>query len=289
MFDELKEMLTEFFLGMLMGSVEAMLQLTSDIYEKSITNIQGNIVETPAQFSPTLVATLRDISDTAVLPIAGILITYIFCYEIYELVTEKNRGNDFDTGQLMFLIIKTAVVILLVTNSFDIALAFFDLGQWMVEQIPLASLSISGLFENLINEEETSLGMGVALLIISVISMIAAFFMAGLIYLVAWSRMIVIMLYVAVAPIPFATLMNRDWIGSIGQNYVKQLIALMLQGFFMMVCLVIYGGLLEKATVLITQEGSGIYAILLMLVSMGVLALSLTRTHTLAKSVMGVN
>ena len=204
------------------------------------------------------------------------------------MVTEKNRGNDFETGQLMFLIIKTAVVILLVTNSFDIALAFFDLGQWMVEQIPLASLSIGGLFENLINEEETSLGMGVALLIISVISMIAAFFMAGLIYLVAWSRMIVIMLYVAVAPIPFATMMNRDWIGSIGQNYIKQLIALMLQGFFMMVCLVIYGGLLEKATVLITQEGSGVYAILLMLVSMGVLALSLTRTHTLAKSVMGV-
>lgn len=288
MFDELKDMLTEFFLGLLMGSVEAMLNLTSDIYEKSITNIQGSIVETPMQFSPTLVETLRNISDTAVLPIAGLLLTYIFCYEIYELVTEKNRGNDFDTGQLMFLIIKTAVAILLVTNSFDIALAFFDLGQWMVEQIPVASLSIAGLFDNLINEEETSLGMGVALLIISMISMIAAFFMAGLIYLVAWSRMIVIMLYVAVAPIPFATLMNKDWVGSIGQNYLKQLIALMLQGFFMMVCLVIYGGLLEKATVLITQEGSGIYAILLMLVSMGVLALSLTRTHSLAKSVMGV-
>lgn len=288
MFDELKQLLTEFMLNILMGSVESMLDITSEIFEKSITNIQGNIVETPMQFSPTLVETLRSISDTAVLPIAGMLLTYIFCYEIYELVTEKNRGNDFDTGQLLFLIIKTAVAILLVTNSFDIALAFFDLGQWMVEKIPVASLSIDGLFENLISEEETSLGMSVALLIISIISMVAAFAMAALIYLIAWSRMIIIMLYIAIAPIPFATMMNKDWIGSIGQNYLKQLIALMLQGFFMMVCLVIYGALLEKAMILITQEGSGVYAILLTLVSMGVLAISLTRTHSLAKSVMGV-
>ena len=112
--------------------------------------------------------------------------------------------------------------------------------------------------------------------------------MAGIIYLVAWSRIIIILLYVSVAPIPFATLMNRDWIGSIGQNYIKQLLALMLQGFFMIVCLVIYAGLLDKTTTLMMQESRPIFGLLLMLVSMGILTITLTRTHSLAKSVVGV-
>src|SRR5699024_7966358 len=105
---------------------------------------------------------------------------------------------------------------------------------------------------------------------------------------VAWSRIVTVMLYVSVAPIPYATLLNKDWIGSIGQSYVKNLLALMLQGYFMIVCLIIYSGLLEKASSLITTEGSGLYGLMLMLVSMGIVVVTLTRTHSLAKSVVGV-
>lgn len=290
MLDDLKEKLNEMILEFLLDSSKTMLRITDEIFGKSISNVQGNIVETPTQFSATLVDTLRIISETAVLPIAGLFLTYLFCYELYEMVVEKNKGGDFETGQLLYLIIKTAMVITLVTNAFDIALAFFDLGQWMVEKIPTQNLSLTNVFENLIdeNDPDMKLGMGVTLLVISLITMLAAFIMAGIIYLVAWSRMITILLYVSIAPIPFVTLMNKDWIGNIGQNYLKQLFVLMLQGFFMMICLVIYSGLLEKATTIITTEGSGIYAILLTLVSMAILVLTLTRTEGLAKSVMGV-
>ena len=78
--------------------------------------------------------------------------------------------------------------------------------------------------------------------------------MSMIIYLVAWSRMVTILLYISVAPIPFATFLNREWIGSIGQTYVKGLLALMLQGYFMLVCLIIYAGLLEKASGLMAGE-----------------------------------
>lgn len=290
MWDSLVEKINEYFFGLLKSSIEIVLGWTADIFEKSIYNVQLGIIETPEQFSPNLVETLRTISETAVMPIAGLILTYVFCYEIYNLVVEKNRGNEFDTGQMFFLIFKAAIVILLITNSFDITLAFFDLGQWMINQIPNDTLSITSLFETSIIDglEEGNVGMAFILLAVGVIALFFAFFMAGIIYLVAWSRMITIMLYIAIAPLPFSTLMNRDWVGSMGQNYLKQLLALMLQGFFMIICLVVYAGLIEKVSVLILDEGATVYGLLMMLVSMGVLVLMLTRTHSLAKSVVGV-
>ncbi|MBU8791574.1 MULTISPECIES: CD0415/CD1112 family protein [Oceanobacillus] len=290
MWDSLVERVQEFFFNMLVSAINSLLGTTANIFEKSIDNVQSGIVETPEQFSPTLVEALRLISETAVMPVAGLILTYVFCYEIYILLTERNRGNEFDTGQVFFLIFKAAVIILLISNSFDLTLAFFDLSQWMINQIPVGSLSVTDIFQTGITDglEEGEIGTALTLLIVALIAMVFAFFIAGIIYLVAWSRMITIMLYISISPLPFATLMNRDWVGSIGQNYLKQLVALMLQGFFMIICLVVYAGLIEKVSVLIIDEGATVYGILLMLVSMGVLALMLTRTHTLAKSVLGV-
>lgn len=289
MWDSLVERVQEFFFNMLVSAINSLLGTTANIFEKSIDNVQSGIVETPEQFSPTLVEALRLISETAVMPVAGLILTYVFCYEIYILLTERNRGNEFDTGQVFFLIFKAAVIILLISNSFDLTLAFFDLSQWMINQIPVGSLSVTDIFQTGITDglEEGEIGTALTLLIVALIAMVFAFFIAGIIYLVAWSRMITIMLYISISPLPFATLMNRDWVGSIGQNYLKQLVALMLQGFFMIICLVVYAGLIEKVSVLIIDEGATVYGILLMLVSMGVLALMLTRTHTLAKSVLG--
>src|SRR5699024_2503564 len=197
---------------------------------------------------------LRIISDTAILPVAGVILTYVFAYEIYNLVAEKNRGNDFDTEGMFFLIFKTAVIIMLVTNSFTITMAFFDLGQWIAEKIPNEELQISDEITETILDSVDGIGSALGMIMISGIALVAAFVMAGIIYVVAWSRIILILMYVSVAPIPFATLMNRDWVGSIGQNYIKQIVALMLQGYFMLICLVIYAGLLEKTTELIANQ-----------------------------------
>ena len=288
MFDGLIESLQEWLLETLLGFIEWNLSQTEELFTHSINTVRDNVSETPTGFSQLIVDNLRLISDTAILPVAGLLLTYIFCYEIYGLAVEKNRGNDFATGQIIFLIIKTAAAILLITNSFDITLAFFDVGKWITDNVPNTALSFPlSISENLVNSVD-NVGVALGLSVLAIIVLIVTFLMAGIIYLVAWSRIIIILLYVSVAPIPFATLMNRDWIGSIGQNYIKQLLALMLQGFFMIVCLVIYAGLLDKTTTLMMQESRPIFGLLLMLVSMGILTITLTRTHSLAKSVVGV-
>lgn len=300
-FDPLKSMMekiTEFLFGVFRGGTESFLDMITELFQKSVDTVQTQVSETPTEFSQTIVENLRTISETAILPVAGLLLTYIFCYELYQMVVEKNRGSDFETGQLLFLIIKTSVMILLVSNCFDITLAVFDLGKWITDQVPSSTLKIPDSVADSIlgtmpdpdsdNITMEDVGNAISMWIVAGIALIITFVMSGIIYLVAWSRIVAILLYISVAPLPFATFMNKDWIGTIGQTYVKNLVALMLQGYFMLVCLVVYAGLLEKASGLITTDGSGLYGLMLMVVSMAILVVSLTRTHSLAKSVMGV-
>jgi len=274
---------------MFKGGTETFLDMVSELFQKSVDTVRDNVSETPTEFSANLVESLKVVSDTAILPVAGLIITYVFVYELYQLVINKNKGGEFEVGEMLFLIIKTAVIIMLVTNSFEITLAIFDLGKWITDQVPESSLKIpDSVADNVLDSmEDGNVGQAISMWIISAIVMIATFLMVGVIYLVAWSRIITILLYVSIAPIPFATFLNRDWIGSIGQSYVKNLLALMLQGYFMLVCLIIYAGLLEKVSGMMVGEGSAIYALLLMLVSMAILVITLTRTHSLAKSVVG--
>lgn len=293
MWDPIQEMIDkigEFLFGVFRGGTESFLNMIADLFQKSVSTVRTNVSETPTEFSQLIVDNLRTISDTAILPVAGLLLTYIFCYELYQMVTEKNKGGDFETGQLLFLIIKTSGMILLVSNSFDITLAVFDLGKWITDKVPNSTLVIpQSVTSNILGSiPDGDIGYAISMWLVSGIALIIILIMSGIIYLVAWSRIVTILLYISVAPLPFATFLNGEWIGTVGQTYVKNLMALMLQGYFMLVCLIVYAGLLEKASVLIASEGNGLYALVLMVVSMGILVVTLTRTHSVAKSVMGV-
>lgn len=94
MWDSLVEKINEYLFGLLKSCIEIVLGWTADIFEKSIFNVQSGIIETPEQFSPNLIETLRTISETAVMPIAGLILTYVLCYEIYNLVVEKTEGMN---------------------------------------------------------------------------------------------------------------------------------------------------------------------------------------------------
>lgn len=278
----------EFIFETIINGIRWFLDKSNELFAQSVNTVRENVSETPKEFSKLIVENLREVSTAAILPVAGLILTYIFCYELYKFVVQQNRGNDFEIGQLLFLIIKTSVMIYFLTHSFDITLAFFDLGKWITDKVPDKILVLpASITDNLVNSiPENDIGTALGTFVVTCIVMIATFIMSIIIYLVAWSRMVTILLYISVAPIPFATFMNSDWIGSVGQTYLKNLIALMLQGYFMLICLIVYAGLLDKATHL--MKDSGFFGLVLMIVSMAILVVSLTRTHTLAKSVMGV-
>lgn len=283
----------EFLYEQLKSAIETCLDKSGELFQKTVTNIQSVVSESPNEFAPGLTESLKAVSDTAIVPLGGLLLTYLFCYEIFNMATDKNKGTDFDTQQILMLIIKTACGILLITNAFTIALAFVDLGQWLVEQVPAASLGApDNVTENVLNSiGEGEVGTALAMLGISIIILVATFAMSMIVFLVAWSRMIHIFIYVTVAPFAFATAMSMEsnWVGTIAQSYIKEMLALMLQGFLMLVTLIVYAGLMEKTTGMIAGEDNPLYALALMLVSMTILVVMLTKTHGLAKRIVGAN
>ncbi|OCK13767.1 hypothetical protein A8L52_13160 [Enterococcus faecalis] len=296
------------------------LEKMTGLFNTSVNALRSEVAITPAEFDGNMLDILKNISDTVVLPIAILLITYVFVLQIIEFVTDKNKGGEFDVGNVIMLIIKTTIMILLSTNAFTIALGFSDLATWMIDKVPTEQVEISAdVSESLLsalepvvvqtNEDGTEkeledidkvenrdtqrmdykLGEGLLTLMVAGIGFVIVMIICGIIYLVAWSRIIMIFLYVTVAPIPMATVMSDSWVNSIGQNYLKNLMALTIQGFLMLVLMVVYNGLVSRTATLINGGEGGFMGMILIIVSMAIVAKMLIGTHGLAKSITGAS
>ncbi|MFC4720112.1 VirB6/TrbL-like conjugal transfer protein, CD1112 family [Enterococcus lemanii] len=303
-----------------MTSAGFALEKMTGLFNTSVNALRSEVAITPAEFDGNMLDILKNISDTVVLPIAILLITYVFVLQIIEFVTDKNKGGEFDVGNVIMLIIKTTIMILLSTNAFTIALGFSDLATWMIDKVPTEQVEISAdVSESLLsalepvvvqtNEDGTEkeledidkvenrdtqrmdykLGEGLLTLMVAGIGFVIVMIICGIIYLVAWSRIIMIFLYVTVAPIPMATVMSDSWVNSIGQNYLKNLMALTIQGFLMLVLMVVYNGLVSRTATLINGGEGGFMGMILIIVSMAIVAKMLIGTHGLAKSITGAS
>lgn len=312
------ESLQALFNDVLISFTKSSLEGMTALFNTSVNALKSEVAITPAQFDGNMVDTLKSISDTVVLPIAVLLITYVFVLQIIEFVTDKNKGGEFDVGNMIMLIIKTTIMILLATNAFTIALGFSDLATWMIDKVPTEQIEITAdvsdsLVDSLkpvvveitadgtevvkedldeVADEDTQrmdykLGEGLMTLMIAGVGFLIVAIICGIIYLVAWSRIIMILIYVTIAPIPMATVMSETWVNSIGQNYLKNLMALTLQGFLMLVLMVIYNGLVSRTTTLIDGGNGGFMGMILIVVSMAIVAKLLIGTHSLAKSITG--
>ena len=202
------------------------------------------------------------------------------------MVTEKNNMHEFETFNIFKWIFKAYIAIYLVTNTFNIAMAVFDVGQHIVNG---ASGAISGstaidaasAVADLLDQlEDMEVGELFLLSLETMLISITMKILSVIITVVMYGRMIEIYLYTSVAPIPFATMTNREW-GNIGNNYLKGLFALAFQGFFMMVCVGIYAVLVNSMTISANLHGA-MFSVAAYTV---VLAFSLFKTGSLSKSI----
>jgi len=155
-----------------------------------------------------------------------------------------------DTWMFFKWIFKTFIAIYLVTHTFDITIAVFDMAQHVVQASAgvisgSTNIDISSVTGNL----QTQLnGMDVpALFGLWIQSLLIGFsikILSVCIFLIIYGRMLEIYLLCSIGPIPFATMTNREW-GDIGKNYLKSLFALGFQGFLIMVCVAIYAVLVQ--------------------------------------------
>lgn len=284
------ERITEAIKDILIGFITSGLEdMFVEVNEK-VGTISEQVGQTPQGWNAGIFNMIQNLSQTVVVPIAGMIITFVLCYELITMVTEKNNMHEFETFNIFKWIFKAYVAIYLVTNTFDIAMAVFDVGQHIVNG---ASGAISGSTEidaasavsNLLDQlEEMEIGELFLLSLETMLISITMKILSVIITVVMYGRMVEIYLYTSVAPIPFATMTNREW-GNIGNNYLKGLFALAFQGFFMMVCVGIYSVLVNSMTVSTNLHGA-MFSVAAYTV---ILAFSLFKTGSLSKSIFNAH
>ena len=211
----------------------------TDVNEKT-SEIAAQVGRTPQNWNSSVFSMIQNLSESVVVPIAGIIITLVLCYELISMLTERNNLHDVDTWMFFKYFVKAWVAIYLVSNTFTITMAVFDVGQSVVNS---ASGIING--ETAIDVSSLSMQMQAAmatmeigeLVVLALETFLVSFcmkIMSVVITVIVYGRMIEIYLYTSLAPIPFATMSNREW-GHVGTNYFRGLFALAFQAFLMMV------------------------------------------------------
>lgn len=281
-FEAINEWLKEILIGAIKGNLSNMF---GDVNEK-VGTIAAQVGQTPQGWNGGIFSMVQSLSQTVILPIAGLVITYVLCVELISMITDKNSLHDIDTFMFFKYVFKAWVAVYLVTHVFDITMAVFDVGQHLVSNAAgvintNAAIDVDSALDTMTATMETMEVPELLLLVMetALVSMCMKI-MSVLITVILYGRMIEIYLTCSVAPIPFATMTNREW-GSIGNNYLKGLFALGVQGFFIMVCVGIYAVLVNQM-VIASNLHSAIFSIAAYTV---ILCFSLFKTGSLAKSI----
>ena len=235
---------------MLVGGIMSNLSGMFDAVNQQVAEIAGDVGTTPANFSPGVYSMIRNISESVIIPIAGLILTFIACYELIQLIIDHNNLANFETWIFFKWIFKTFVAVTLITNTFNIVMAVFDVAQNVVNASSgIISSGTAVDASTLEAMEETLMGMDIGpllgLFLQSIIVQITMYALSIVIFIIVYGRMVEIYLLTSLAPIPFATFGSREQ-SQIGQNYLRSLLALGFQGFLIMVCVGIYAVLIQS-------------------------------------------
>lgn len=281
MLDQFTEWLKQFLISGIVRSLTGMY----DSANSRIGEVAEMVGKTPAEFAPEVFSMIKTVSETVILPIAGLILTYVACYELIQMLIEHNNLASFETWFLFRWVMKTFLAVTLVSNTFPITTAIFDVGQKVVNDAAgvitsPGELSISALDAMLERMQEMDVaelaGIYLELSVIRLIMMAISI----VILIVVYGRIIEIYLMTSLAPLPFATFGNREQ-SQIGQNYLRSMCALGFQGFLVVLCIGIYAVMLQSVT-----ESEDILATVWMTLCYAVLlCYTLLKTASISKSI----
>lgn len=245
--DKFTEWLKELLVGGIMDNLTGLF----DNVNTRVGEIAGQVGSTPQAWDGGIYNMIRTLSDNVILPIAGVILAFVMTLELIQLITDKNNLHDMDTWMFFKWIFKTACAVLIVTNTWNIVMGVFEMAQSVINSasgVVVGNVSIN-IAENIADLEARLMEMDVwALLGLWLQSFIVGITMWALticIFIITYGRMIEIYLVTSIAPIPMATMVNREW-GGMGQNYLRSLLALGFQGFLIIVCVAIYAVLVQN-------------------------------------------
>ena len=285
--DKITDFIKEMLQGWVLNNLDTMF---SDVNDK-VGTIAGEVSKTPSTWNSGIFSMIRTLSENVVVPIAGMIISFVLIYELITMVIDKNNMHDFDTSLFFRFLFKACIAVMLLSKTFDIVMAVFDVGSHVVTQAAASisgstSLDVQATLTTMFNNQIDTMGIGelIGLGLETMVISLCMKIMSVLITVILYGRMIEIYLYISVAPVPFATLSNREW-SSIGNNYIKGLCALAFQGFFIMVCVGIYSVLVASVAV----AGSLHTALWSVAAYTVILCFNLLKTASLAKSILNAH
>ena len=288
--ESILDKITEWLKTMLVEGIITNLSGMFDNVNQQVGEIAGQVGLTPAAWNAGVFSMIRSLSESVIIPIAGVILAFVMTYELIQMVIDRNNLHDIDTWIFFKWIFKTFVAVLLVTHTFDIVMGIFDMAQSVVNSASGvisadASVDLATTVADL-QTRLTAMELG-PLFGLWFQSLFIGFTMQALgicIFLVIYGRMIEIYLVTSVGPIPMATMVNREW-GGMGQNYLRSLLALAFQAFLIMVCVGIYAVLVQN----IATETDIIKAVWTTLGYTVLLCFTLFKTGSLAKSIFNAH
>ena len=287
--DFLTDWLTDWLKELLISGIMGNLSGLFDNVNAQVGEIAVQVGTTPAAWHAGVFSLIRQLSETVILPIAGMVLTFVATYELIQMLLEKNNMHEFDVANIYKWMFKTSCAILILSNTFNIVMAVFDVSQSVIAQSAGLIQGSTDITPDMLTQLETTLeGMDLGPLFGLFLQCMVVQFtikaLSVLIFVIVYGRMIEIYLMTSMAPIPFSTFGNREQ-SMVGQNYLRSLFALGFQGFLIMICVGIYAVLIQSISVSDDIIGS-IWGILGYTV---LLCFTLFKTGALAKSVFSAH
>lgn len=283
------EQITDWLKSMIISGIMGNLSGMFDSVNQQVGQIAGDVGTTPANFSPAVFSMIRNISESVILPIAGMVLTFIACYELIQMLIEHNNLANFETWTFFKWVFKTFLAVTLISNTFNITMAVFDVAQQVISRsggLISGSTSVSDATLTAMQAtlEGMDLGPLLGLHLQTFVVQVTMLALSAIIFVIVYGRMVEIYLMVSLAPIPFATFGNHEQ-SHTGQNYLRSLFALGFQGFLIMICVGIYAVLIQNLSfsdnIISSIWGVMGYTVLL--------AFTLFKTGSLAKSVFAAH
>lgn len=283
------EQITDWLKSMIISGIMGNLSGMFDSVNQQVGQIAGDVGTTPANFSPAVFSMIRNISESVILPIAGMVLTFIACYELIQMLIEHNNLANFETWTFFKWVFKTFLAVTLISNTFNITMAVFDVAQQVISRsggLISGSTSVSDATLTAMQAtlEGMDLGPLLGLYLQTFVVQVTMLALSAIIFVIVYGRMVEIYLMVSLAPIPFATFGNHEQ-SHTGQNYLRSLFALGFQGFLIMICVGIYAVLIQNLSfsdnIISSIWGVMGYTVLL--------AFTLFKTGSLAKAVFAAH
>jgi hypothetical protein len=285
----LTEWITEWLKGLLIEGIMGNLTGLFDTVNTRVGEIAVQVGTTPAAWNAGVFSLIRQISETVILPIAGLILTFVATYELIQMLIDRNNLHDIDTWLFFKWIFKTAAAILILSNTFNIVNAVFDVSQSVIARSAGVIQGSTDITPDMLATLEATLetmelGSLLGLFMQTMLIGLTMKALSIIIFVLVYGRMLEIYMLTSLAPIPVATLSNRE-VGQMGQNYLKSLFAVGFQGLLILLCVGIYGVLVQG----ISTSGDPIGAIWGCVGYTVLLCFMLFKTGSISKSIFGAH